>query len=74
MLLRRFRIENLAGKHVDSFGKIADEHGQRSRRVPGAPPVTLSSRRSRPQRPEAALPGRARHGGRFTRPLPGRLG
>jgi hypothetical protein len=29
MLLRPFRIENLAGKHVDSFGKIADEYGQR---------------------------------------------
>ena len=29
MLLRPFRIENLVDKHVDSFGKIADEYGQR---------------------------------------------
>ena len=29
MLLRPFRIENLADKHVDPFGKIADEYGQR---------------------------------------------
>jgi 2OG-Fe(II) oxygenase superfamily len=29
MLLRPFRIENLAGKDVASFGKIADEYGQR---------------------------------------------
>ena len=28
MLLRPFRIENLSGAHVDSFGKIADGHGQ----------------------------------------------
>ena len=28
MLLRPFRIENLTGAHVDSFGKIADGYGQ----------------------------------------------
>ena len=28
MLLRPFRIENLTGAHVDSFGKIADRYGQ----------------------------------------------
>jgi hypothetical protein len=29
MLLRPFRVENLTGAHVDSFGKIADGYGQR---------------------------------------------
>jgi predicted 2-oxoglutarate/Fe(II)-dependent dioxygenase YbiX len=29
MLLRPFRIENMTGKHVNSFGNIADEYGQR---------------------------------------------
>jgi 2OG-Fe(II) oxygenase superfamily len=29
MLLRPFRIENLTGKHVNSFAKISDEYGQR---------------------------------------------
>ena len=29
MLLRPFRIEHLTGKQVNSFGKIADEYGQR---------------------------------------------
>ena len=29
MLLRPFRIENLTDKHVNSFGKVADEYGQR---------------------------------------------
>ena len=29
MLLRPFRIENLTGAHVNSFGKIADGYGQR---------------------------------------------
>ena len=29
MLLRPFRIENLTGAHVDSFGTIADGYGQR---------------------------------------------
>ena len=28
MLLRPFRIENLTGAHVDSFGKIAAGYGQ----------------------------------------------
>ena len=29
MLLRPFRIENLTGAYVDSFGKIAGRYGQR---------------------------------------------
>jgi hypothetical protein len=28
MLLRPFRIENLTGAHVNSFGKIADGYGR----------------------------------------------